>query len=84
MKLQLDTNRKRLFPENEWKQFSLETNTQINNFSNVYKYFYKETEKQPEYPWTLTSPIYMAKRGTTGLPVGSGVYNVEATWEKTL
>lgn len=47
-------NVKKLFPNNEWKEYTLETNTVINWTSNpiiIRDYTY------PHYPWT-TQPYY--------------------------
>jgi len=50
----------KLLPNNEWKEYKLETNTIINNWSNptiIYRDRY-----WPSYPWN--TPIYIS--GSTG------------------
>jgi hypothetical protein len=67
---------KKLLPNNDWQEFSLETNVTINNWSNPI--IIKEIEKYPVYP----KPIWYSNTGdydnTKVNPTFcSGTYNVE-------
>ena len=63
---------KKLFPNNEWKDFELETNVIINTWSNPI--IIKETiPVYPKYPWYCCDSINENKM----LCMNNGVYNVE-------
>ena len=70
----------KLFPNNEWKEYKMETNTIINNWSSpivIREYPYRT------YPWWSTQPYYStgdfqvtANAGNGNFKVSKGVYNV--------
>lgn len=66
----------KLFPNNEWKEYKLETNTVINNWKNpiiIDRYV-----PRPYYPWWSTQP-YIVTTGTTYTQpntISNGVYNL--------
>lgn len=67
---------KRLFPNNEWKDFTLETNTTIEHWSSpIIIKEYIETEKRVNpytYPW------YQPMNGTSGISLcNNKIFNVE-------
>lgn len=75
---------KKLFPNNEWKEFKLETQTTINNWNNPV--IIRETPWR-EYPWYIsTTPRYEVTMGTNERTIGNnkeprmqlGTFNIEA------
>lgn len=85
---------KKLLPNNEWKDFTLETNTTITHWSSPY-IIEKIIEREklydpylPHYPWYCTNSStldlknadYTTKSGTGGTMcyLKSGTYNIEA------
>jgi|SRR6185436_5576075 len=72
----------KLFPNNEWKEYKLETNTVINNWSNP---IIIERQGWPyQYPWWSTSPYLGTgnsntityKEDTHTLTGTNGTYNL--------
>lgn len=79
---------KKLFPNGEWKEFTLETNTTINNWNSpivIEKYVKPYAPYIPSYPW------YYSTNSTQGIGIdnykvtaensvrlNAGTYNVEA------
>lgn len=80
LSLLIDTIKK-LLPNNEWKQFTLQTNTTIGYWNSPV--IIKEYPSYPQYPW------YVKYNSTTGeslkniglhnemMSLKAGVYNVE-------
>ena len=72
---------KKLLPE-DWKEFTLETHTTINNWGSPYiirEYPVYPKPYIPSYPWyCTTSKSYGVKENTADYSLKSGVYNVEA------
>lgn len=72
---------KQLFPNNEWKQFTLETNTVINNWNRpLIIEPIKTYPTYPRYPWYDWSSVYSSSNtmSKTDKPMMlSGKYNVE-------
>ncbi len=77
---------KKLFPNNEWKEFTLQTNTVIERFHSP---IVVEKWREPYYPWWSTryysqnmdhslSSKLMAKSDDNRFSLKSGVFNVEA------
>jgi hypothetical protein len=58
----------KMFQKNEWHDFTLESNTTINNWS--YPIYIQKTPSLPLYPWYVTN-------GTV-TNLCSGTFNVEA------
>ena len=53
---------KKLFPNNEWKDFTLETNTTINHWSNPI--VIREYPRPYEYPWYSGQHTYGIREAT--------------------
>lgn len=79
---ELIKNLKKLFPNNEWKDYILETNTTIQSWNNpiIIKEYVEVEKTQPynpypynPYPWNL--PTYMS--GTNTIGECQSIYNVE-------
>jgi len=76
---------KQLFPNNEWKQFTLETNTVINNWNRpVVIELIKTYPTYPRYPWyDWSSGGHSGYSSSSTMPktdkpmLLSGQYNVE-------
>jgi len=71
----------KLLPEKEWKKFSLESNTTINNWS--YPIYFQPSI--PSYPWITyynntadTGASNLTTSGSNSLQLNAGVYNIEA------
>lgn len=64
---------KKLLPNNEWQQFTLETNTTITYWSNpiIFK-TYPLWEREP-----LTRPWYVIQGTSADYSLKAGTYNVE-------
>lgn len=61
----------RLLPDNQWKEYKLETNTIINNWSNpIIIDRYRQT-----YPWWDITPYTIPN--TAGTSNNNGIYNIQ-------
>lgn len=58
----------KIFPNNSWKEYTLETNTIINNWTNPL------IVDRWQYPYPWTQPYYVGNTDTALL--NSGVYNI--------
>jgi hypothetical protein len=75
---QLIKTLKSLLP-NDWKDFTLQTNVTINNWSNPI-YVEKQIIREREYPWYQPYPItYLATNQSDTCELKSGLFNVETT-----
>lgn len=73
---------KKLLPNNEWKSFTLQTNTVISYWHNPI--YIKTYPKYPEYPWYEPYTTWFSSDSpknqnysTAEYKLQSGVYNVE-------
>lgn len=77
----------KLFPNDEWKEYKLETNTIINNWTNpiiverhIYKDYFPWWSNQPYYvgdlPGTLSTSFTATMGGEYTGDNNAGVYNV--------
>jgi hypothetical protein len=65
----------KLLPDGEWKNYSLETHTVINNWNSpVIIREYPITRPWLENPW---KPTYMANPGVSKSSLQSGVFNLK-------
>jgi hypothetical protein len=65
---------KKLFPQNEWQKFSLETQTTIINWSNPIYYHPTPIPNTPVFPWYETISDASGPRKDT--IIYQGTYNV--------
>jgi hypothetical protein len=65
---------KKLLPDNEWKQFTLETNTTINNWT--YPITIREYPAYPHYPWYCNGTD-LNKEYVSKFKMTAGIFNAE-------
>lgn len=76
----LITNLKKMFPNNEWKNFTLVTNTIIDNWSSptIVRIIREDPRPYyPSYPWYAYSSNEILTNYEGNYQLNSGVYNVE-------